>query len=1306
MDALIAVPASDVSVSSSDEYRAFDLDSSGNPVMFNNTDGTIDKFDGSGALTVSSSSYSEYYSYVRDLAVGADGSVYLLRIEYPDYFVFIDKLDSNLEHVSTFQTNDKLNGSGESIDVDSSGNVYYIDVNSSVNQIMKVSSDFTTLTVFADNIGISLKDVTISNGNLYGFGLITDDVNWTYYDKIVLTHCSLANCAAMSEVYTDVNTRTYATEIAADNNGLIYVSSLFTAIDIFDSNHSFINVASHNQDWDSYEQFIEYYNDMIFVMVSNNGNNDIYAFEVAQGMQQCSALSSCSSGTVYSLENGQYFSDDPDCGYTNYCDTYPWEMHNDCDNSDGCDCYWEANVDCVNITPTGTPVPEMSDNFDQAPLVDTGNGSFFDTSALVSATLESGEDSSVLDKYIIEGSLWAKYTPSSDGEIEFNTCNNLGPYMTNTGGLTMQVYTGSDLNSLQFVGGNKNGCSDHSYGSKVHFYAYSGTTYYIQIGVNETDILADYSWYNNSLEVQPYSSSDVPPANDNFSNAFTVTPNVLDSAGDYLAYDRDVRGATMEASEPDFNKYLNSASSIWYTWTSGATAEEMWLDTCEKGTTWTHMDSVISVYTGSAVNDLTLVAENDDWDNPTNLDWGCGWSAETSMLKFTTTPNTTYYFRVMILSNVLDGFDLENSLFTFRNKPVQVPVEPIAQIPSGYNVCSNHGGIAMSIPYALPDRGYASMDAWYACYSWCNANMTDDYPTCQYNGDGPRNCWLQYAPEVEGSSPLERNADLCVMTEAAANYNGNPFPMGTYLGQTTGYLLDVPDEILATLKYSPATDVTLKRQKGEKTVMLEEIADSAPLADVSVTFDAAYATTGKTIEWQTLTADSNPNFGKAFVHGLTDQSGAASSYDLYIPIPAGAISNSVYVCPGAGSLGAVTQGCTNGVEYAVDDPVAGSSRLVAKVEVEGLWYWMIPDQTGTGGQALVTDFDLKDIMTRLEVSTLSNHDIYFGSGNAISASGDTIVISFGTDWDFGTLAYTDLAFEDAGLPLTLAALPGVGEWGAAIDPLNSTITLTAPTSGSGYILADHILRLAINNNKILNPAVAGPYSIDLLITTGGTNTEDGSITVPIVDSDQVMITSFVNTFINFDLDTGYTLNDITNRVDCAYNECYQFNGGAFTTNYTVDFGELTSTAVNKSGVISNHLGVSGEINSIYMDLSSNAINGVVVSVSSANAGLQGPNTNLISGVATDGDNILPNSGRYGYAVMSSTVNSGTIVRNSNCDIVDEYCAPVTAPKLVFNTNGAPADAVRVRVDLAAAAAYTNNPGNYEDTLTFIAVPTF
>jgi hypothetical protein len=111
----------------------------------------------------------------------------------------------------------------------------------------------------------------------------------------------------------------------------------------------------------------------------------------------------------------------------------------------------------------------------------------------------------------------------------------------------------------------------------------------------------------------------------------------------------------------------------------------------------------------------------------------------------------------------------------------------------------------------------------------------------------------------------------------------------------------------------------------------------------------------------------------------------------------------------------------------------------------------------------------------------------------------------------------------------------------------------------------------------------------------------------------------------------------------------------------------------------------------------------MVNVTSANGGLQGPNSLIASVVA--GQNITANSGKYGFDLPESSSTHGTVYTSDGCTDPDMYCALVAEPTWVFNVNG-PVDGARVRMDIAAAAAYTDSPGSYTDTLTFVATGTF
>jgi len=451
-------------------------------------------------------------------------------------------------------------------------------------------------------------------------------------------------------------------------------------------------------------------------------------------------------------------------------------------------------------------------------------------------------------------------------------------------------------------------------------------------------------------------------------------------------------------------------------------------------------------------------------------------------------------------------------------------------------------------------------------------------------------------------------------------------------------------------------------------------------------------------DWSAVSVQTLPWNSKALVVNLnqTTAPGISSNHSLYVYRYSN--QTSVNVCPEATTLAEVIPDCAG--EYTLNE---GDSNLTA-LTISGKNYWKIDGLTGTGAFSSLfeTAFGLKDLMTREQVDTASSHRLSFGTTYNLTHSGDMIIATFTSDWDLSSITVADLSLLNGSTVLNLDTAPDTDTWGVTIDNDAKTITFIAPTDGTGYITSGSSVYILINGTALVNPVDVGTYEIDLRIQSsdGGTgfNLETGSVNVPIVDSDQVDITSYVNNYIVFDIDTA------TTNTECGYDECLLHSGGGAAGNYTVDLGELNSTYVNKSQDVSTRHsdGLMGTINSIYLDLTSNAVNGTVVNVFSSNGGLVGPNSTIAA--VADGNDITANSGLYGFTLPSGVTLHGGVTLNENC--TTSYCGPTIEAKEVFNTDGAPVDTARVRMDLAAAAAYTDSPGNYTDTLTFVATGTF
>jgi hypothetical protein len=482
------------------------------------------------------------------------------------------------------------------------------------------------------------------------------------------------------------------------------------------------------------------------------------------------------------------------------------------------------------------------------------------------------------------------------------------------------------------------------------------------------------------------------------------------------------------------------------------------------------------------------------------------------------------------------------------------------------------------------------------------------------------------------------------------------------------------------------------------------------------------------LDWSEVNVQTLPLTSMSLVVNLTQLSapGISATHSLYVYRYSN--QTEVNVCPEAVTIADVSESCTNRALLVEGENGTNAYPLEA-VTVSGKNYWKIDGLTGTGAFSSLfeTGFTLRDLMTRQQIDTASNHEIRFGTTYDLTRLNNSITLDFGEWGSFGTLDVADIVLRSvstvpATVVHTLDITAGVDVWGVEIDDGTKEIIFTAPTNSDSdeSITLGSTITVFINAEKMVNPSVAGSYPISMFLISydgeggSGTNSESGEVNVPIVDSDTVDVTGYISAFMHFDIDTGITEvpGDIT-VVDCNYTSpsaCLTHENGEAGTNYTVDLGELTFIVVNKSNGLSpiHADGEEGVINSIYFDLTTNSPSGAVVTVRSLNGGLQGPDTNKILAV-TDGEDILANDGTFGFNLpVASDVSSGTVVKNTSCSsvLLDTYCGAETTPKTVFSTNSLPIDAARVRMDLAAAAAYTNSPGNYTDTLTFVATATF
>ena len=206
-------------------------------------------------------------------------------------------------------------------------------------------------------------------------------------------------------------------------------------------------------------------------------------------------------------------------------------------------------------------------------------------------------------------SVWYSWTPSKSGLVDISTC-------VYTGGLDtlLAVYTGGAVNALAPIGSSDDSSTQGCRGSdsSVRLDAVAGTTYRIAVD-GKAGSVGGFSL-----------SIDGAAPNDAFGK-----PRAF-GAGLPVSEWSSNRFATKQSGEPDHAGAAGDAS-VWFKW-SASSSGKVSVDTCGSG-----IDTLLAVYTGPAVDDLTQVAANDD---------GSGKCGPQSKLSFDAVANTVYRIAV------------------------------------------------------------------------------------------------------------------------------------------------------------------------------------------------------------------------------------------------------------------------------------------------------------------------------------------------------------------------------------------------------------------------------------------------------------------------------------------------------------------------------------------------------------------------------------------------------------------------------------------------------------------------------------
>lgn len=298
-----------------------------------------------------------------------------------------------------------------------------------------------------------------------------------------------------------------------------------------------------------------------------------------------------------------------------------------------------------------TATAPVNDNFAQA-IVLSGTNDSRTGDTVVGATLEIGEDPFItVGDVDIEAthSIWYTWTPSSDGwatiSLEGSDFDTL-----------LGVYTGGAVNALTRVASNDDG---NDLWSIVTLHVAAGTTYRIRVD----------GFGSNVGTVDVHLSEVANPPNDDFANAIALTgdPPIARSGGNV--------GATLQLGAGEDQKVANvpGGASVWYTWTPSSPVR-ITIDTATSS-----FDTLLGVYTGSALGSLTVVASNDDAAYPTD---------KTSTVTFDANSGTTYRIRV-------DGFEGATGAINLHVFHANAPGEPT-------NVSASPGDSQATVNWTAP----------------------------------------------------------------------------------------------------------------------------------------------------------------------------------------------------------------------------------------------------------------------------------------------------------------------------------------------------------------------------------------------------------------------------------------------------------------------------------------------------------------------------------------------------------------------------------------------------------------------------
>lgn len=346
-----------------------------------------------------------------------------------------------------------------------------------------------------------------------------------------------------------------------------------------------------------------------------------------------------------------------------------------------------ASVDAIEsaLEATGLPILLSSNNV-QSPRIRVD----------LASTQLAANNSGVLGNLTVAPLRAFNSTGSPGDASSFETADYT---LTNNGGSSLDWSVSSNATYLTF-----SEVQAGSQGPDAAFAAAGGTlaagaSTTVRVGVNmaglaggvyQSRFAVSVTGTQGSVEIAAsVSVTSPPPRNDNFADAFGLSAVSTTAAFNSA-------GATKEDGEPS-HAGNGGGASIWWSWTAPVSG------TARIRTQGADFDTMIAVYTGSAVGSLSAIASNDDINFPTDTQ---------SQVEIAVTAGTTYRIAVDGFSGAAGNAELS---IRYINTPSNDAVASAAVISgatgsvSGSNVNATKAG---GEPAHGGDAGGASV--WYS----------------------------------------------------------------------------------------------------------------------------------------------------------------------------------------------------------------------------------------------------------------------------------------------------------------------------------------------------------------------------------------------------------------------------------------------------------------------------------------------------------------------------------------------------------------------------------------------------------------